>query len=356
MSFKKSLEPSDKFISSFEVHKNFTLTEADSGSGLYSVPLVKGSDSNLYGFDTSTATSKTILNNTFYNVPSWHSVNRLYYKDITQMRGYIDYNRAVPTSSNAVEEYTSENVLNNTTLTLRRPHTRKLHNTANVISIPQQLYGQRIKPESLRIVDNSTSSTFILKDDGYGNVYDVAYSSSFAKRTPDINNSGSLVGNIFYDDGLVVITDTGSYSSVGTGTGANGYSVKFDSSQVIYEREFTCHVLENEFTHTTNKSLKVGYSSSFDVPTLTKTLFTNTIYDKYPYEVFGYATNSYDPNGYTAGTELIGEATHSDFNTYITTIGLYNDEGDLLAIGKPSKPIKNEKEMDLTFIVRFDTN
>ena len=56
------------------------------------------------------------------------------------------------------------------------------------------------------------------------------------------------------------------------------------------------------------------------------------------------------------GTELIGEATHSDFSTYITTVGLYNDENELLAVGKTASPIKNEKDIALTFVVRFDTN
>ena len=54
--------------------------------------------------------------------------------------------------------------------------------------------------------------------------------------------------------------------------------------------------------------------------------------------------------------KLIGQATHSEFATYVTAIGLYNDENELLAIGKIAKPVKNEKEMALSFVVRFDTN
>ena len=34
----------------------------------------------------------------------------------------------------------------------------------------------------------------------------------------------------------------------------------------------------------------------------------------------------------------------------------YNDSYELIAIGKTAKPIKNDKEMALTFVVRFDTN
>ena len=37
-------------------------------------------------------------------------------------------------------------------------------------------------------------------------------------------------------------------------------------------------------------------------------------------------------------------------------VGLYNDNNELMAIGKTAKPIKNDKEMALTFVVRFDTN
>ena len=58
---------------------------------------------------------------------------------------------------------------------LRRPYTRQLRDTANVISIPQELYGESVKPESVRIVDDSTDVTIRLQDDGRGNLYDIAH-------------------------------------------------------------------------------------------------------------------------------------------------------------------------------------
>ena len=54
-------------------------------------------------------------------------------------------------------------------------------------------------------------------------------------------------------------------------------------------------------------------------------------------------------------TELLGIATHSDFNPYITTLGCYNNEGDLLVIGKLSRPVKNSKDLDLAFAIRWDS-
>ena len=49
----KNLESDDILISPFEVHKTFTVTNNDSGSGVYSVQITKGSDSNLYGWDNT---------------------------------------------------------------------------------------------------------------------------------------------------------------------------------------------------------------------------------------------------------------------------------------------------------------
>jgi hypothetical protein len=46
--------------------------------------------------------------------------------------------------------------------------------------------------------------------------------------------------------------------------------------------------------------------------------------------------------------------TSSDFKPYVTTIGLYNDRGYLLAVGKLSTPIQMPSNMDTTFIVRYD--
>ena len=49
----KNLESDDILISPFQVHKTFTVNNNDSGSGVYSIPLTKGSDSNLYDWSIS---------------------------------------------------------------------------------------------------------------------------------------------------------------------------------------------------------------------------------------------------------------------------------------------------------------
>jgi hypothetical protein len=44
----------------------------------------------------------------------------------------------------------------------------------------------------------------------------------------------------------------------------------------------------------------------------------------------------------------------SDFAPYITTIGLYDDFGRLLAIGKLAQPIRKRNDVDMNFLIRID--
>ena len=360
MSQFKNLESDDILISPFEVHKTFNVTNHDSGSGIYRFQITKGTDSTLYGFDTDTAASTTISSSVFFNIPNYHVINSMFYRNINQIVGHKEFIRGVPRDTSGVDEYIEvRNLYDKPTekhqQILRRPATRKLHDSATVISIPQELYGESVKQNSIRLTDNSSSPQIILQDDGYGNLYDVAFSSSYSQRIVDSNDSGSVVGNIFYNEGVLVITDTGSYSEVGDGN----FNLVFDSTQTIYEREYICRLEEDDFLHTTNRSLKVGMSSSVAFHGSdynNNSNLVNTYRDGFPYELTGFATGAFQDKQYEIGRELIGEATHSDFATYVTTVGLYNDNNELMAIGKTAKPIKNDKEMSLSFVVRFDTN
>jgi hypothetical protein len=49
-----------------------------------------------------------------------------------------------------------------------------------------------------------------------------------------------------------------------------------------------------------------------------------------------------------------GFVSGSAFRPYITTIGLYNGYGQLLAIGKLAQPIKKRDDVDMNFLIRID--
>lgn len=66
---------------------------------------------------------------------------------------------------------------------------------------------------------------------------------------------------------------------------------------------------------------------------------------------------SQNPSSYTnteASGSIINNITGSEFQPYITTVGLYNDANELVAVGKLGQPIPKSQTTDMTFKVRID--
>ena len=63
-----------------------------------------------------------------------------------------------------------------------------------------------------------------------------------------------------------------------------------------------------------------------------------------------YATGSW--NDYYANA--LTDPTGSYLTTFVSTIGLYDDNNNLVAIAKLPKPIKKYPDMSVNFIVRMD--
>ena len=51
--------------------------------------------------------------------------------------------------------------------------------------------------------------------------------------------------------------------------------------------------------------------------------------------------------------EYLNEFTGS-LNPYVTSIGLYNDRYELVAVGKLGRPLKTREDVDVNFIVKWD--
>ena len=52
--------------------------------------------------------------------------------------------------------------------------------------------------------------------------------------------------------------------------------------------------------------------------------------------------------------QLKDNVTGSAFTPYITSIGLYNDSNELIAVAKTNKPIPKSTHADMTFEVKID--
>jgi len=321
----KRLDPRDINITPFKAYKEFTVTNTDSGSGVYGFRAISSSAHN---FNPDTATKTTFDSASFYHMPTWFMINQMYYRD-------------------------TENNFNNFGQNNGKQY-RLLQPSASIISVSKDLYGERIKPKSVTLTDDSGASTLTIKDDGNGNLYDNAFSSSFAtfasggfSNSDIIKSTGSFVGNVFYEQGVLVFTNTGSrFVDIGTKTGTDGYSLKYKSQITIREHSYTCVVGEGELNSTNNISATKERSGSISVS------------GSQSWKMFppGHATaksGSYN-HYYQAANEYNNFVTHSAFQPYITKVGLYNDFNELIAIGQLSHPVKNEKELALAINVRFD--
>ena len=212
---------------------------------------------------------------------------------------------------------------------------RVLENEIAVFSIPQIIYGEGIKPGTVVFTNNATSKTFT--DDSYSNL---------------IDSGSNVAGNIFYDRGLVVLTrDITSGSGVGNLT---NFTLNFRSTKTIFENEVFIPVLESEFNYSQNPSAVYEdgarlYTHIMQRPGSTKIgdLVTSSFYDAGIKWVKG-AFNQYE-----ASSSL--DQTGSFLAPMITTIALYDNELNMVAVAKLPQPIKSLPDYPVNFIIRFDT-
>tara|TARA_B100002019_G_C21249349_1_gene590207 strand:- start:220 stop:1320 length:1101 start_codon:yes stop_codon:yes gene_type:complete len=363
----KRLDPSDVDKTPFKVYKQFTVTNNDSGSFVYSFRAISGSHRN---YNKVNDIVKTFPSSSFYSRPAWFLLNHRYYRQNGSGAERPSINEKVESSAKkgplalAGQDTKDSNVQAGNLVTTMpvNPYNnfasnnpnqyRLLHQSASIISIPKDLYGERIKPKSIELDDDSTSATVTLVDDGNGNLYDTDLSSSFAAFASggfvDMEKAtGSFAGNVFYDQGIMVITNTGSkFIDVGQGTGTDGFILNYKAQVTLNEYSYFCVIGENEFNSTTNKSATFQLSGSI-------TVSGSDAWRHFPPGDAKYQSGSYKHH-YAAATEYAGFVTHSDFAPYVTKVGLYNDFNELIAIGQLSSPIKNDKDLALGFVVRFD--
>jgi hypothetical protein len=372
---------------SFKTYKNFTVTESD-------YPVIKVSNTEDFGFDTGSASNTTIGNTTIYDHPTYKSLVSKYY------------------SSNG-------NILNQFGKTANISNfqfERTIPNTFQIISLPQSKYGEQIKENSLTFTNEDSGEEFVDRDgniEGTNFVYNLEsidlneetivlsdgngeYSFDILSSLPDefgidINEGTSDVqydgttyghnivsinleagnyetqeeipnpeiqtvkyGNVFYSDGLVVFTDDDLFSE---------YTMRYKSTHTIYETEVLVEVKENEFNYSQNPSaVVVTLSGSYEFettpitnvsPAETKTIKVVNDISRVPSYSgsVGLVTGSWD-DYYDA---ILEDPTGSYLRPFITTIGLYDDENNMVAVAKLPQPIKSYPDLPVNFLVRLDT-
>jgi hypothetical protein len=175
----------------------------------------------------------------------------------------------------------------------------------SVINIPEVYYDRCIKTGSFTGSDyDSNGNQRFIYDDGRGGLY-------------TDQDSGSMVGNIFYSEGLVVLTSA-SHSDFGmavTGSGLK-WSFNFAGQHTIPVNVYRCRAPAGQLNATTNPSFHYVPSSG---------AYRNT-----------------------------RQVLSSSLSPYITAVGLYNEDYELVAVARLAQPIKKEVGWDVGINVKLD--
>jgi hypothetical protein len=277
----------------------------------------------------------TLDENDIYPIFGTNGVNTLI--DIDNDAKSHSYNKKVIYASIKSQFYTNPSTSSILTEVGRRisyasTNERILEDNIAVFSIPQIYYGEGIKVGTVVLEDEQLVRTYT--DDGYSNL---------------IDSGSNIKGNIFYDRGLIVVA-----KDIVSGSVLSQFTLNFRSTKTIFENEIFIPVLESEFNYSQNPSAVYEdgarlYTHIIQRPGSTKIgdLVTSSFYDAGIKWVRG-AFNEYE-----ASSSL--DQTGSFLAPMITTIALYDNELNMVAVAKLPQPIKSLPDYPVNFIIRFDT-
>jgi len=190
--------------------------------------------------------------------------------------------------------------------------------------VTQDQYNQTFIP--IQDPDNSDSVFIVqqIQDDGEGNLVAI-----------DQNQNKVIVGNIIYTHGIIVFTNTSVIQAINYYVQPDyinqdsavylqqGYIVQdfiedafelqWKSNLPIYTKNYICKVKNTELNHTLNRT-------AFDIDS----------------------------------PQIAQNIDQVSFTPYFTTIGLYNDVNQLIAVAKTSQPIPKSKFTNMTINVNLD--
>lgn len=339
------LDKQNVYITPYTAHKSFSIDSSsfeENGIEIY------------YGVSGSAVVEDVNTLDTFNGVAEelvYRSIKHLYYSGF---------------SGSTYVSHSFENYLH----TSEHDNARVLADNLTVISIPKSLYGNEIKPGSI-----SLNGQFIAASDDNGYIYQEGVTDK--------------IGDVIYKHGLIILTDQNYYTAIPTSnfetfqatvTGSGGF-LSFESdntwpAEIAVTGSFVfdeiTYTIVNRVNDTTIEidpgDLTLGDPTEIDF-TYDNTDYSNplTVGFKNTYDILTHNYNckvsqnqlnfSQNPSSYTnieASGSIISNITGSEFQPYITTVGLYNDANELVAVGKLGQPIPKSQTTDMTFKVRID--
>ena len=229
-----------------------------------------------------------------------------------------------------------------------------------VINIERKNYKQNLKVGTLnmflgesdtgaliQLTDNSVTTTGSAKMTMCGRQYDIVSGSSGQAITPQKSNLSATIGDeqhgsygFFYPDAGFIVLNADALGQTLGGSGVATALTNLTTYQVANAPGLNIHKMLN--------ALKYGANFICD----SEEKVTSQYY-------FTRVKNS--EHNYTTNPSFIDEQGNLRFQSmadqptvYITTVGLYNDNGDLLAVAKLSKPLAKDFTKESLIKVKID--
>ena len=291
MSAYKKLNRQDVYVTSYTAKKDQEVS-AGTTPGAFSAGFSSGFD--IYIFEGISSVTLDLFGLTRKDTTSTDLITYgqtdHYYKSVQQLY-YSNFTSSIITGS-------YENFIQSSFET----GSRQLGTSGSLMTIGRGYVGNYIVPSSVNFSITSGSTSGSILDDGEGKLY-LSGSNSGA--------DGTNVGDIIYPHGNFILTDTSAADLLLNYSGLTG---TWQSAQTVLEANYYCKVSDYEFNYTHNPSAKVSGS-----------------------------------NG-----RLADNVTGSYFTPYVTSIGLYNDTNELIAVAKLGQPVPKSPDTEMTFAIRLD--
>jgi hypothetical protein len=225
-----------------------------------------------------------------------------------------------------------------------------------VISVNRARFKESFNPGSLTLRITSGGNSIVLTDDstvtttstyiGTSRVYQLLSGSANNVSSSAYTISGSY-GMMIPDEGLIILNPRALALAPGALGGVSAVFNEFSSSQAAGAN----------LTYNINNRMVYNMISSSFVATPTfnlqnyETISSRYFFVRVKNSDYNYTTNPtiIDSNGNLLYTQLVYNP-----QTYITSVGLYNSGGDLVAVAKLNKPLVKDFTKELLLRVKLD--
>jgi hypothetical protein len=232
----------------------------------------------------------------------------------------------------------------------------------NLIEIPSVFYGRGINPGTVDL-------QFYITGTLVARAQDTKLNGEIIQTTG--STTGSVIGTVLYNEGLLLLTGSSSLGS------ASDYYIQPTSSggTAIASNPRWIHFGSFVNTVSANPIVSSSYIMSFEgteiIPTLTMLAHANKNdlnWSNNPSYLQSGSFNNYlavtSSNTYIENSQLsIKNTISSSFSnysasfkpqTFINSIGIYDEDGELIGIATVANPVRKTNEQDYTFKLKID--